>query len=495
MPIRAAANRASRRRSLPRGCPGRGGKPVGHDLDHAPRVSPANLVASISSIMAWLATSSRQRTSEASTRSSSPGTGITPAGALTEPIETMWLRIRMPAACSRNARATAPRATRARGLARTGSLEYRPGVIEVVFLHPGQIGVAGAGPGQRCVTGLLGRAHRHRPGSARHHRLPLGPLGVTDPNGHGRAHRHPVPHAAGELDLVGLELHPGPAPVPQASPGQIVGQILGRDFDARGQPVDYGHQCGAVAILRQSSSAAPAQSFRSSQIGDDETVLPDSTRLWWAGGSARRLGGIDKPGVPIGPTSLLDLVLSAVAGAARSWFVGRRPERPRCRCTGVGKSRPVGGPVAALAAGFAHIPCRYRAGTGRRPARHRAGRPGPVPPRSTATRTRRRPQLVDPTGRANHLAAAWRRPSLERQLRQADPVGRSIAITRGRCGASSRCPDPSGCGAPIATPGPTSKPPATDRLAFDMTDPNALDNPLEAWLAQLCVPSWLSILA
>ncbi|MGY0230401.1 molybdenum cofactor guanylyltransferase [Longispora urticae] len=56
-----------------------------------------------------------------------------------------------------------------------------------------------------------------------------------------------------------------------------------------------------------------------------------------AGGSARRLGGRDKPAVTVGGTSLLDRVTAACAHATRVVVVG--PEQQ-------------GGPVAALAAGL-----------------------------------------------------------------------------------------------------------------------------------------------
>ncbi|MFJ5224158.1 NTP transferase domain-containing protein [Streptomyces sp. NPDC088400] len=69
-----------------------------------------------------------------------------------------------------------------------------------------------------------------------------------------------------------------------------------------------------------------------------------------AGGAARRLGGIDKPGVRVGGRALLDRVLAACEGAARTVVVGgRRPTaRPVCWAR---EEPPGGGPLAALDAG------------------------------------------------------------------------------------------------------------------------------------------------
>ncbi|MFN2523313.1 MAG: molybdenum cofactor guanylyltransferase [Mycobacteriales bacterium] len=73
-----------------------------------------------------------------------------------------------------------------------------------------------------------------------------------------------------------------------------------------------------------------------------------------AGGSARRLGGADKPALLVGEVSLLDRVVLAVADAATVTCVG--PERPTARAvTWVREEPPGGGPVAALAAGLPYV--------------------------------------------------------------------------------------------------------------------------------------------
>ena len=73
-----------------------------------------------------------------------------------------------------------------------------------------------------------------------------------------------------------------------------------------------------------------------------------------AGGTGRRLGGIDKPGLIVGATSLLDRVLSAVASASSVVVVG--PARQVQREVVFTREEPVsGGPLAALAAGLRHV--------------------------------------------------------------------------------------------------------------------------------------------
>ncbi|MFF8100997.1 NTP transferase domain-containing protein [Streptomyces sp. NPDC016640] len=72
-----------------------------------------------------------------------------------------------------------------------------------------------------------------------------------------------------------------------------------------------------------------------------------------AGGAARRLGGVDKPGVRVGGRALLDRVLAACAGARTTVVVaGPRPTaRP---VVWAREDPPGGGPLAALDAGLRH---------------------------------------------------------------------------------------------------------------------------------------------
>ena len=74
-----------------------------------------------------------------------------------------------------------------------------------------------------------------------------------------------------------------------------------------------------------------------------------------AGGRARRLGGVDKPGLTISGRSLLDGVLAACHGAEPIVVVGPR----RATMVAVHWEReqpPYAGPVAALAAGLHAVP-------------------------------------------------------------------------------------------------------------------------------------------
>jgi molybdopterin-guanine dinucleotide biosynthesis protein A len=73
-----------------------------------------------------------------------------------------------------------------------------------------------------------------------------------------------------------------------------------------------------------------------------------------AGGRARRLGGVDKPGLDVGGSSLLDRVLTATAGAGRTVVVG--PARSTSRAVlWTHEQPPGGGPVAGLAAGLEQV--------------------------------------------------------------------------------------------------------------------------------------------
>lgn len=78
-----------------------------------------------------------------------------------------------------------------------------------------------------------------------------------------------------------------------------------------------------------------------------------------AGGAARRLGGVDKPGLPVGGRTLLDRVLAACADAGTTVVVGpeRATERSGLRWTR--EDPPGGGPVAAVAAGLRYVTAEY----------------------------------------------------------------------------------------------------------------------------------------
>ncbi|MBD0292740.1 MAG: molybdenum cofactor guanylyltransferase [Jiangellaceae bacterium] len=134
-----------------------------------------------------------------------------------------------------------------------------------------------------------------------------------------------------------------------------------------------------------------------------------------AGGTARRLGGVDKPALRVGDRRLLDRALAACAGARHIVVVGpRRPTEVAVRWTR--ESPPGSGPLAALRVGLAALP---------------AGSDvivvlaGDLPAVDAALVRRLRETLddtmagavaTDPTGSLHPLLAAYRRPALDRAI-------------------------------------------------------------------------------
>src|SRR5262249_61472310 len=72
-----------------------------------------------------------------------------------------------------------------------------------------------------------------------------------------------------------------------------------------------------------------------------------------AGGRGRRIGGRDKPALPVGGRSMLRRVLDAVAGADPRVIVGPVRSDVPAGVAQVREHPPGGGPVAALAARLA----------------------------------------------------------------------------------------------------------------------------------------------
>ncbi|GAA2427283.1 DUF6457 domain-containing protein [Streptomyces glaucus] len=163
-----------------------------------------------------------------------------------------------------------------------------------------------------------------------------------------------------------------------------------------------------------------------------------------AGGAARRLGGVDKPGVRVGGRSLLDRVLTACADA-RTTVVVAEPRATARPVLWARETPPGGGPLAALEAGLRRTTAPYvvvlsadlpflDGGTVRRlldALRENDGGPlttsgrGPLtgPGRGPLTTSSRRPLtgpdgvlLTDPDGRDQPLVAAYRAESLRRRL-------------------------------------------------------------------------------
>ncbi len=86
--------------------------------------------------------------------------------------------------------------------------------------------------------------------------------------------------------------------------------------------------------------------------------LPPYDAVILAGGAARRLGGVDKPGQLVGSLSLLERVLSAVPDAGRRIVVGPRRELAVVD-EWVREDPPGGGPAPALAAALPMVTAEF----------------------------------------------------------------------------------------------------------------------------------------
>ncbi|PYC68836.1 bifunctional protein IspD/ispF [Micromonospora arborensis] len=161
-----------------------------------------------------------------------------------------------------------------------------------------------------------------------------------------------------------------------------------------------------------------------------------------AGGSARRMGGVDKPALPVGGRPMRDRVLAAVTDATPRVLVGTADAVP-AGVRVVREDPPGGGPVAAAAAGLAlldsdatlvallaaDLPLLTRAAIGSllthldretidtEPA---GGGSAPAPPaRSGLGGSERGPDgacFVDGDGRRQSLCGVWRVAALRAEL-------------------------------------------------------------------------------
>jgi len=147
-----------------------------------------------------------------------------------------------------------------------------------------------------------------------------------------------------------------------------------------------------------------------------------------AGGSARRLGGADKPGLLVGGAPLLTRVLGAAVAADPIVVVG--PSHLRARIPDgtrlTSEEPPGGGPVAAAAAGW-----HFMAGTDV-VALLAADLPFLTPAVLTTLRERLGDAdgavLVDPDDRPQWMAGVWRFAPLGERLAEAGP-GASLRDT------------------------------------------------------------------
>ncbi|WDZ85958.1 molybdenum cofactor guanylyltransferase [Micromonospora cathayae] len=148
------------------------------------------------------------------------------------------------------------------------------------------------------------------------------------------------------------------------------------------------------------------------------------------GGAARRLGGVDKPGVAVGGRPMRDRVLAAVADAAPRIVVGPDTTPVPAGALVVREEPAGGGPVAATAAGLTLLPPESTTV---------ALLAGDLPLlTSTAVGELRRALAADATadgvcyvdtdGRRQQLCGVWRVPSLRAAVdRLADERGGSLA--------------------------------------------------------------------
>ena len=141
------------------------------------------------------------------------------------------------------------------GFAGAGAFQHRPGVVEAVLQHPGVVGVAGPGPGQRRIAGDVFEVSARVDGVGGHHGFPLGPFGVADLDGDRTAEGDAVAHPGQHGDLVGFELHPRAAAIAEPAAGQLTGDVLGGDVDTGDHAFDHGHQRAAVGF----TSCGPSQ--------------------------------------------------------------------------------------------------------------------------------------------------------------------------------------------------------------------------------------------
>jgi molybdopterin-guanine dinucleotide biosynthesis protein A len=188
-----------------------------------------------------------------------------------------------------------------------------------------------------------------------------------------------------------------------------------------------------------------------------------------AGGGGRRLGGVAKPQVEVGGSTLLDHAVVAVAGAARVVVAG--PRQPvSADVTWCREDPPGGGPVAAIAAA---LPLTS-AGTVVVLATDLPDIAPAVPRLLAAVPDDGAALLVDGDGRVNNLAAAWRRPALAAALARR-PVVHGAAVRSLLAGVTVvLVPDDGGWGRDCDTWADV----AAARTAFTSTaptDPNPKD--------------------
>lgn len=140
--------------------------------------------------------------------------------------------------------------------------------------------------------------------------------------------------------------------------------------------------------------------------------MPPFSAVVLAGGSGRRLGGVDKPALHVGARTLLDAVLLACAGAEPVAVVGP-PRALPAAVRQVREEPPGGGPVPALRAALPLVTAPYVAVLA---ADLPLLDPGTVDRLRGAAQGRDGALLLDDEGREQWLCGVWRSDALRRAL-------------------------------------------------------------------------------
>ncbi len=137
-------------------------------------------------------------------------------------------------------------------LPRRGALEHVAQVAAQVLEAAGEVGVARPGRAHPPELGL-GRVDLERV----HHRLPVGEVAVLDPQRDRRAQGLAAAHAAADLDLVGLDLHPPAAAVAVHAALHVAPQQVEIDRQAGRHAGQQGGETGTVALAAGHEAQAP----------------------------------------------------------------------------------------------------------------------------------------------------------------------------------------------------------------------------------------------
>lgn len=161
-----------------------------------------------------------------------------------------------------------------------------------------------------------------------------------------------------------------------------------------------------------------------------------------AGGRGTRLGGVDKPALVVGGTTLLDRAVAAADGADQIIVVG--PERPTARPVHwTREPQPGAGPVAAVVAGLAELTSEIEV-----VALLAADLPAITPAAVQTVLTAAPAVLVDAEDRDQWLVSAW--PTTPLLAAFATPTHGLYAALSPL--APTRLPDPNAASTDIDTP-------------------------------------------